>query len=51
MAQFQGGRSRGLTRIFLLVEAYPELKADRGFLDLQGELARIEDRIQLSRRY
>jgi LemA protein len=40
------------TRTMLgLVEAYPELKADRQFLLLQNELINTEDRIQASRRF
>ena len=34
-----------------MAEAYPELKADANFRDLQDKLAGIEDEIQLSRRY
>ena len=34
-----------------VAEAYPELKADKNFLDLQGQLAEIEDQIQMARRY
>lgn len=38
-------------RLFALVEAYPELKADRHFLELQQELANTEDRIAAARRF
>jgi len=40
-----------LGKLFALAEAYPELKADTQFLNLQGELSNIEDAIQNSRRY
>ena len=40
-----------LGRLMAVAEAYPELKADKNFLELQGELAEIEDQIQMSRRY
>lgn len=40
-----------LGRLFAIAEAYPELKADANFRDLQGKIAGIEDEIQLSRRY
>jgi LemA protein len=40
-----------LGRLFAIAEAYPELKADANFRDLQDKLAAIEDEIQLSRRY
>jgi LemA protein len=40
-----------LGKLFALAEAYPDLKADTQFLNLQGELSSIEDAIQNSRRY
>ncbi len=40
-----------LGRLFAIAEAYPELKADANFRDLQQQLSGIEDEIQLSRRY
>lgn len=40
-----------LGSFFALVEAYPDLKADRGFLALQEELVEIEEALQLARRY
>ncbi len=40
-----------LKSLFALVENYPELKADRSFLDLQDDLAEVEDKIQAARRY
>jgi LemA protein len=40
-----------LNRIFAVVEAYPDLKASRNFLELQEELANTEDRIQRARRF
>ena len=43
--------SAALGRLFAVAEAYPELKADANFRDLQDKLAGIEDEIQLSRRY
>ena len=39
-----------LNRLLMRVEAYPDLKSDRGFLELQEELIRTEDRIQHVRR-
>jgi LemA protein len=42
---------RGVGRLFALAEAYPELKADRHFLELQRELAETEDRIAAARRF
>jgi len=43
--------SQALGRIFAIAEAYPELKADANFRDLQDKLSGIEDEIQMSRRY
>jgi LemA protein len=40
-----------LGRLFAVAEAYPDLKADKNFLDLQHELAAIEDQLQMARRY
>ena len=40
-----------LGRLFAIAEAYPELKADANFRDLQDKLAQVEDEIQSSRRY
>ncbi len=37
--------------LFALAESYPDLKADRHFLELQRELVNTEDRIQASRRF
>ncbi|MEX2671957.1 MAG: LemA family protein [Phycisphaeraceae bacterium] len=41
----------GLRQLFAVVEAYPDLKADRHFLALQQQLANTEDRIQTARRF
>jgi LemA protein len=40
-----------LGRLFAVAEAYPQLKADQNFLKLQGQLAEIEDQLQMARRY
>jgi LemA protein len=40
-----------LKNIFLIVEDYPDLKANVNFLDLQSQLTDIEDQLQYSRRY
>ena len=34
-----------------IAEAYPELKADRQFLQLMGQLSEVEDQIQYARRF
>ena len=41
----------GLKSVFALVESYPQLKADKNFLDLQKNLSGIEDDLQYARRY
>jgi LemA protein len=40
-----------LGRIFAIAEAYPDLKADANFRELQTKLAAIEEDVQASRRY
>ncbi len=40
----------GLRQLFALAEAYPDLKANRNFIDLQEELSGTEDRLGRSRR-
>jgi LemA protein len=50
-AEVEGELTRALKSIFALAEAYPDLKANQSFLDLQSNLAGIEDQIQLARRY
>ena len=41
----------GLRQLFVVVEKYPNLKANEHFLKLQTELANTEDRIQAARRF
>lgn len=43
--------SKSLVRLMAIAESYPELKADANFRDLQNSLVRVEDDIQMSRRY
>ncbi len=40
-----------LRSLFALAENYPNLKANENFLQLQGQLATMEDEIQMARRY
>ncbi len=47
----EGELSRCLHRLIAVAEAYPTLKADRNFLELQQELTLTEDRIAASRRF
>ena len=50
-SELEGRLSRTLRKFFAIAEAYPELKANQNFLDLQDELADIEEQIQMARRY
>jgi LemA protein len=50
-SQIGQAMSAALGRVFAIAEAYPNLKADANFRDLQDKLSAIEDEIQLSRRY
>jgi LemA protein len=43
--------SGSLGKLMAVAEAYPDLKANQNFLELQKELAEIEDHIQMARRY
>ena len=43
--------SASLLSIFALQEAYPALKADRSFLDLQNDISEVEADIQYARRF
>lgn len=45
--QFEGA----LKSLFAVAEAYPQLKANENFLQLQNELVDTEDKIQASRRF
>lgn len=40
-----------LKSLFAVAEAYPDLKANQNFLDLQAQLTDTEDKIQASRRF
>jgi LemA protein len=50
-AEIESALSLGVKRIMALAEAYPDLKASTNFLELQQELSRLEDEIQMARRY
>lgn len=49
MQAAQGGLSSALSRLLLVVERYPDLKANQGFLDLQNQLEGTENRINVAR--
>ncbi len=50
-AAAEGLLGQALGRIFALAEAYPDLKANQNFVELQKSLETIESEIQMSRRY
>jgi len=50
-AQAEAALSGTLGRLFALSEAYPDLKANQNFLDLQTQLTSIEDKIAAARRF
>ena len=50
-ARLEGELSRSLVNVLAVAENYPDLKANQNFLDLQEQLAKIEDEIQMARRY
>ncbi len=49
--QTEGQLTAALGRLFAVAEAYPDLKANENFVELQNSLNEIEDEIQLARRY
>jgi LemA protein len=48
--QAQSGLSSALSRLMVVVERYPDLKANQNFLDLQAQLEGTENRIAVERR-
>jgi len=53
MAQYdqaQAGLSNALSRLLVVVERYPELKANQNFLELQSQLEGTENRIAVERK-
>ena len=48
-SQAQGGLTSALSRLMVVVEKYPDLKANQNFLDLQNQLEGTENRINVSR--
>lgn len=50
-AQAENMLSSTLKSLFAVAEAYPELKANQNFLELQRELSDTENKIQASRRF
>ncbi len=50
-AQAEGMLSGALGKLFALSEAYPDLKANQNFLELQNQLTDIENKIAAARRF
>lgn len=48
-ANAQAGLSNALSRLLVVVERYPELKANQNFLELQSQLEGTENRIAVER--
>lgn len=46
----QDGLSSALSRLMVVVERYPDLKANQNFMELQTQLERTENRIAVERR-
>jgi LemA protein len=51
MAGAEQGLSQALGKLMVIAEAYPDLKANTNFLDLQRELSDVENKIQAARRF
>ncbi len=47
----EAGLTTALANVFAVSENYPELRANTNFIELQTQLAEIEEQLQLSRRY
>ena len=50
-SQLEPQLTQALKTVFALSESYPDLKANESFIELQKNLADVENNIQLSRRY
>ncbi|GGX59702.1 membrane protein [Litorimonas cladophorae] len=50
-AQAEGMLTAALGKMFALAEAYPELKANTNFLQLQDQLSDVENKIAAARRF
>ena len=47
----EGDLSNALSKLLMISESYPDLKADTQFINLQNQLQNIESEIEKSRRY
>jgi len=51
LGEVESSLEQALTRLFALKEAYPDLKANENFLQLQRDLVLVEDHLQYARRF
>jgi LemA protein len=51
LGQTEAELQKGVMQILALKEAYPELKANQNFLQLQRDLVEVEDNLQYARRF
>ncbi len=51
LGEVESALEQALGRLFALREAYPDLKANENFQDLQRELVDVEDHLQFARRF
>ncbi|HEY2344516.1 MAG TPA: LemA family protein [Xanthomonadaceae bacterium] len=51
LGQVESELEQGLGRVFMLQEAYPDLKANQNFAQLQASLVQVEDHLQYARRF
>ncbi len=51
LGEVEASLEKSLTQLFALKEAYPDLKANENFLQLQRDLVEVEDNLQYARRF
>jgi len=51
ISQSENQLTESLKKLFVIAENYPELKASENFLNLHTSLVKIEDELQMARRY
>lgn len=51
LGQVESSLEKSLAQLFALKEAYPDLKANENFLQLQRDLVEVEDNLQYARRF
>lgn len=51
LGQTEAALQKGVTQLLAIKEAYPDLKANESFLQLQRDLVGVEDNLQYARRF